>query len=590
MKSEIAQRKCLSRDHGAVAVVVVVMVLVFVGFAALVVDMGYNYTMKRQLQAAADAAALAGCQELILGHSDAQILAVVESYAATNSVVPAERLSVVPGPPNTYVNRLPEGSSPSGDNYEYVHVTVRQPAELFFGVAARESDQPLYIEASARARVSFLTGARGLVPFSLPLLDATNVTVEIDDSGVEIEMEEPETEDGPWTKAITADSARSSGYRIAVRAYGEHDEPIGIFRDGQNDPSNAGKGNAATFLVRDDEAAEPNAASVVRAVELDDNFFRARPTGTGGLHQAELKVRLDGEPTAVRAGVVGQGPTVQRTLAPVSGQPGWWHTNLPVADTYTPELYAVRKVNLSVEYADATFAVSDIARLVVRRSTFPIAEVSTSSSVVEPGDAITISVKLHRYEFNDSPSALPYEMKVSSNANDVGNFGALNFNTLNGLSTGGGADAYRNYVAVGYPDPSVQPPPPSVKIGDWVYGENGNMVGPTDQGLYGGGGIVPRVSAQDRDVTYAQWLQRGRPASSRVVYVPLTEAMPNQGLPKFRIVGFASFYIAPESPSGWVFGHFLEYLLPSDDLDDERPEKLYISVPRLVTPPEEFSN
>jgi uncharacterized membrane protein len=47
-----------------VVVLVVVMLVVLLGFAALVIDVGYAYYAHRQLQASADAAALAGAQEL----------------------------------------------------------------------------------------------------------------------------------------------------------------------------------------------------------------------------------------------------------------------------------------------------------------------------------------------------------------------------------------------------------------------------------------------------------------------------------------------------------------------------------------------
>ncbi|MGZ8783390.1 MAG: pilus assembly protein TadG-related protein [Gaiellaceae bacterium] len=52
------------QERGQVVVLVVVMLVVLLGFAALVVDVGYAYYAHRQLQSSADAAALAGAQEL----------------------------------------------------------------------------------------------------------------------------------------------------------------------------------------------------------------------------------------------------------------------------------------------------------------------------------------------------------------------------------------------------------------------------------------------------------------------------------------------------------------------------------------------
>ena len=51
-------------ERGQVIVLVVVMLIVLLGFAALVIDVGYAYYAHRSLQASADAAALAGAQEL----------------------------------------------------------------------------------------------------------------------------------------------------------------------------------------------------------------------------------------------------------------------------------------------------------------------------------------------------------------------------------------------------------------------------------------------------------------------------------------------------------------------------------------------
>lgn len=54
----------LREEKGAVAVIIAILVVVLVGFAALVVDVGAIYEERRQNQTVADAAALAGAQEL----------------------------------------------------------------------------------------------------------------------------------------------------------------------------------------------------------------------------------------------------------------------------------------------------------------------------------------------------------------------------------------------------------------------------------------------------------------------------------------------------------------------------------------------
>jgi hypothetical protein len=72
-----------SRSESGQAIVFVAFILTaLVGMAALVIDVGSWYQADRRLQTAADAAALAGVQELPLDPSDAQ--AIAEQYAQTN--------------------------------------------------------------------------------------------------------------------------------------------------------------------------------------------------------------------------------------------------------------------------------------------------------------------------------------------------------------------------------------------------------------------------------------------------------------------------------------------------------------------------
>lgn len=73
----------LRREDGAVAVLVAVMAVALVGFAALVVDVGSLYEERRALQTAADAAALAGVQELPGDTAAAE--AAARRYVAENA-------------------------------------------------------------------------------------------------------------------------------------------------------------------------------------------------------------------------------------------------------------------------------------------------------------------------------------------------------------------------------------------------------------------------------------------------------------------------------------------------------------------------
>ena len=85
MKSLLTRIRC---DSGQALVLVAVALPAFVGLAALVVDGGSWYRAQRQLQTAADAAALAGAQELPTRQSEA--LSIALDFAERNySGIPA---------------------------------------------------------------------------------------------------------------------------------------------------------------------------------------------------------------------------------------------------------------------------------------------------------------------------------------------------------------------------------------------------------------------------------------------------------------------------------------------------------------------
>ncbi len=80
------QKRFLRDQSGVVAMVVVLSMMVIGGVAALAVDVGYLYSLRNQLQAAADAAALAGASQLSV--SDAEVLAKAKEYAGRNMPSP----------------------------------------------------------------------------------------------------------------------------------------------------------------------------------------------------------------------------------------------------------------------------------------------------------------------------------------------------------------------------------------------------------------------------------------------------------------------------------------------------------------------
>ncbi len=75
--------RLLRDDTGAVAVIVALSMIALIAFLALVIDVGSLYAERRKLQTAADAAALAGAQELPGSPTRAQ--SVAAAYVAANA-------------------------------------------------------------------------------------------------------------------------------------------------------------------------------------------------------------------------------------------------------------------------------------------------------------------------------------------------------------------------------------------------------------------------------------------------------------------------------------------------------------------------
>ena len=72
-------------ERGVIAVIAVLMLTALVGMAALVVDLGWLYVVRGELQNGADAGALAGVVELVLsGQTDAQTMAVTYATRPAN--------------------------------------------------------------------------------------------------------------------------------------------------------------------------------------------------------------------------------------------------------------------------------------------------------------------------------------------------------------------------------------------------------------------------------------------------------------------------------------------------------------------------
>ncbi|MBX3001655.1 MAG: hypothetical protein KF893_24240 [Caldilineaceae bacterium] len=74
----------LREESGQSLVMVVFSMVAFIGILGLVVDIGYAYARQRQMQTAADAAALAGTRELAYGRGEVAAISRIEQILTSN--------------------------------------------------------------------------------------------------------------------------------------------------------------------------------------------------------------------------------------------------------------------------------------------------------------------------------------------------------------------------------------------------------------------------------------------------------------------------------------------------------------------------
>ncbi len=138
-------KRLLKEERGAVIVIIALAFTALLGFAALVVDIGKVALEQNRLVRAADAAALAGAQEL---PDTARAQAVAQQYAQLNGVT-INPSDIVISPDSRQIN-----------------VTVSKTFDLFFGKALGFNSKTK--TASAMARISPLKSINGeAVPFSV---------------------------------------------------------------------------------------------------------------------------------------------------------------------------------------------------------------------------------------------------------------------------------------------------------------------------------------------------------------------------------------------------------------------------------------
>ena len=131
-----------TQEQGATLIFVALTLPVLLGFAALAIDGSNIYAQQRQIQTAADAAALAGAQVLALGSSTAQVQSTVQNLISLNG---ADSYTL------SYLN----------GNTEVQVTAVQSFATFFAGIVGYET---LRVQATAKAHFAGVASAGNLLP------------------------------------------------------------------------------------------------------------------------------------------------------------------------------------------------------------------------------------------------------------------------------------------------------------------------------------------------------------------------------------------------------------------------------------------
>jgi hypothetical protein len=239
-------RQAARDDTGAVAVMTAVLVLAFVALSAIVVDVGYLYDTRRELQAAAEAGALAGCQELITSGDAGLARSSADQYA---------RMNVAHGPVKALeIRRIDVDTTEKS-----VRVVVADQAQMFFsrmvGPATRQ------VQAAAKARAWQLEGGRYLVPWAIPIVRVVD-RVEVWTTGGSPSVLTQDAGD-PLTYSGYLSAPSAGGTDVFVRVYNEYGIPEILVDTSGSKTSDA---PAARIIAAD-------AGQEFTSITLSDDYF-----------------------------------------------------------------------------------------------------------------------------------------------------------------------------------------------------------------------------------------------------------------------------------------------------------------------------
>ncbi len=169
-------RRTLGQQHGQVLPWVAFMMVLFLGMSAFVLDVGHAFYCKRELQAATDAAALAGAQSIKKGSPTATVVAFSAEASGQNTYGSLPNVSLVPGYPKyACLGNITKAScvtttDASGNSVQANAIQVQEQANIPTFFARVFGIEQLAISATSTAAI---VGAKNQITNLAIVLDTT---------------------------------------------------------------------------------------------------------------------------------------------------------------------------------------------------------------------------------------------------------------------------------------------------------------------------------------------------------------------------------------------------------------------------------
>lgn len=516
----------LKDDSGVSAVIVAVFITVAVGMAAVVVDVGYLYDTRRQLQAAADAAALAGCQELIMSADAGNAETAARDYADRNAVGPAAGLTV---------------ASVSVDMDEWsVRVGVSKDSPAFFSRIFGDASHQ--VAAAAKAKRWRLSGARYLVPWAIPILREVDRVEALVVNGKDVISSTDLSASGlDYTGSLAAPGS-SGGYDVLLRIWNQYGVPEYMIDSSNNKETAVGR------IVVPDGDHPFTSVSLSEDFIASDDFSYPVLTVRTVEPQAKVWVKLD---------------KVKHSMTDAGGGTLWTYTIQPgdvddgddLLRTYECNVYVGSKADKLID-----------AYLHVRRSTHPVGVVAVSPTVSAAGGTVFVQVTLNEFDPTTAVPGQTYTLRVGSDSGENGNYCELNYNKIvhsgdcpddpGGIKPG---NNYYDWTAYGYPG--------GIHVGDLID-------------------TSPGVSGANTEKALDERLANLQPGEDMVIVAPVVEKYEDKGGGAYQVIvdGFAAFRITRYEKDATVEGEFIEYVANPSEYTADPGSGGGAYAPRLVNP------